>query len=149
MKNIENPLHCKLQQSAMPTRTTRQNERTFILSRNNTTQFSRCFFNSTTKLGNFLPDNIVLVDKLGLWFYRDGCVWEHFIICFWLNHVIKLVLCFINECVFSLSMSTHPWNKINGSYTYYFERDSSIILTLNCITWWWWFLFFIILNGTN
>ena len=35
-------------------------ERTFILSRHNTTQFSRCFI----ELWNSLPNNIVLADKL-------------------------------------------------------------------------------------
>ena len=39
--------------------TSRQNERTLVLSRHNTTQFS------TTKLWNSLPNKIVLADKLG------------------------------------------------------------------------------------
>ena len=69
LNNIDYLLHCKLLQFAVPTRTiwqtSRQNERSFVLSRHNTTQFSRCFINSKTKLWNSFPNNIVLADKLG------------------------------------------------------------------------------------
>ena len=53
----------------MPThatqQTSRQNERTFVLLRHNTTQFSKCFIKLATKLWNSLLNNIVLDDKLG------------------------------------------------------------------------------------
>ena len=54
LNNIDHPLYWKFQQFAMPTCTTQQtsrkNEKTFVLSRHNTTQFWRCFINSITKL---------------------------------------------------------------------------------------------------
>ena len=67
LHNTDHPLHSKLPQFAMPTRitrqTVRQNDRTFVLSRCNTTQYSRCFVNSSIKIWNDLPNDIVLADN--------------------------------------------------------------------------------------
>ena len=68
LRNTNHPLHCKLPQFAMPMRITRQtvhqNNRTFALTRCHTTQFSRCFINSTIKLWNNLPNEIVLSEDI-------------------------------------------------------------------------------------
>ena len=58
LNNVDQPLHCKLPQFAVPTRATRQatrqNERTFFLLRQHTTQFQRCFVNSSANLWSSL-----------------------------------------------------------------------------------------------
>ena len=68
LNNINHPLHRKLPQFAVPTRATRQatrqNERTFVLLRHHTTQFQRCFVNSSVKIWNSLPNDVVLADKV-------------------------------------------------------------------------------------
>ena len=67
LNNVDYPLHCKLHQFAKPIRitwhTAQQNDKTFVLARYNTYQFSRCFTYSITRLWYSLPNEAVLAVK--------------------------------------------------------------------------------------
>ena len=67
LHKVDQSLHCKLPQFANPFRITRhitqQNDKTFVLTRYYTYQFSRCFTYSTIQLWKCLPNETILTVK--------------------------------------------------------------------------------------